>query len=274
MHVDRELDTETSIRSVKEARAGRDGVVENCIYFLKVLEWARLIAGHVRQNSHCIEEHLSKLKSLGETTPRLSEWKNWRKSPAFTAREKAAFRLGEAISEHEAEHNRHQILEAAQRYFSMEEIIQLVLAVTAVNDWIDLHESPSRVMIVEDDPMDRELLLHQLKKAHLTENVFFIPDGEQAFEVIEKCDKLEEWKLIALFLDLRLPKLSGIELLRRIRQLPGKKDLPVIVMTASNDPADKAECERLDVMSYVNKPVSFSSFSKAVADIFHRAARG
>lgn len=172
-HGGQDMDTETSIRSVKESRAGRDGAGEDWTNFPRILEWARLIAGHVRQNFHCIEEHLSKLKSMGETTPRLGEWKSWRESPAFTAREKAALSLGEAISTHEAEHNRHQILEAAQRYFSMEEIVQLVLAVTAVNDWIDLHESPSRVMIVEDDPMDRELLLLQLKKARLTENVFF-----------------------------------------------------------------------------------------------------
>ena len=102
-------------------------------------------------------------------------------------------------------------------------------------------------------------------------NVIFVPDGIQALSVLEDYrDGRRDGELLALFLDLRLPGLSGLEFLRRLRAMKEMKHLPVIIMTSSNDPKDIEECRKLKVVSYVEKPVTFGSFSNAVANIFHQ----
>jgi CheY-like chemotaxis protein len=131
-------------------------------------------------------------------------------------------------------------------------------------------ETKVRVLVVEDNADDRELLLRQLRKSGMDSHVKFISNGQEALDFISRPGQtfLAE-ELIAIFLDLRLPSLSGLELLRRLRNQEHLQDLPVIVMTSSNDPNDLEECRRLKVTNYVSKPVTFTSFSKAVADVFH-----
>jgi CheY-like chemotaxis protein len=72
-----------------------------------------------------------------------------------------------------------------------------------------------------------------------------------------------------VFLDLQLPTLTGLQLLEAIRADDRIKDVPVIVMTSSNDPADLDRCRELGVFSFVQKPLTFASFAKAFADTFH-----
>jgi len=133
-----------------------------------------------------------------------------------------------------------------------------------------LGENPVRVIVIEDNADDCELLLRQLKKSGMDGHVKFIANGQEAFDFLTgpRASTLAE-ELIAIFLDLKLPSLNGLELLRRIRERNELQRLPVIVMTSSNDPKDIEECHRLKVINYVPKPISFSTFSKAVADIFH-----
>jgi len=127
-----------------------------------------------------------------------------------------------------------------------------------------------RVLVVEDDADDRELLLYQLRKSGLDEHVKFIASGKEALAfLMDNRGKAAARELIAIFLDLKLPSLGGIELLRRLRQHEEFTHTPVIVMTSSNDPKDLEECRRLKVAHYIPKPVTFTSFSKAVADTFH-----
>jgi CheY-like chemotaxis protein len=100
--------------------------------------------------------------------------------------------------------------------------------------------------------------------------VKFISDGQEALDFLTgaNAESLAE-ELIAILLDLRLPSLSGLDFLRRLRERGQLQAVPIIVMTSSNDPRDLEECRRLRVTNYVSKPVTFPSFSKAVADVFH-----
>ena len=136
-------------------------------------------------------------------------------------------------------------------------------------------ETTVRVLVVEDNADDRELLLRQLRKSGMDTHVKFISNGQEALDFLSRPgEAFLADELIAIFLDLRLPSLSGIELLRRLRRQEHLQDVPVIVMTSSNDPNDLEECRRLKVTNYVSKPVTFTSFSKAVADVFHLPRMG
>ena len=137
-----------------------------------------------------------------------------------------------------------------------------------------LRSSPAdnlvRVVVIEDNADDQELLLRQLRKSGMDTHVKFIANGQEALDFLINPNSASIGKeLIAVFLDLKLPSLNGLELLRRIRATDHLQNLPVIVMTSSNDPKDMEECRRLKVTSYVSKPVSFTTFSKSVADVFH-----
>jgi CheY-like chemotaxis protein len=133
-----------------------------------------------------------------------------------------------------------------------------------------MSENLVRVVVIEDNADDRELLLRQLRKSGMDSHVKFIANGQEALDFLTspQAPALGE-ELIAIFLDLKLPSLNGLELLRRLRASEKLQKLPVIVMTSSDDPKDMDECRRLNVISYVPKPVSFTTFSKAVADVFH-----
>ena len=107
-----------------------------------------------------------------------------------------------------------------------------------------------------------------LKNAHLDSHVEVVRDGKAALDRLTHSEaKIEE--LVALFLDLNIPTINGLRLLGMIRENGDLKHLPVIVMTSSNSPDDLKECKRLNVLSYVPKPISLSNFTKAIADILH-----
>jgi CheY-like chemotaxis protein len=126
-----------------------------------------------------------------------------------------------------------------------------------------------RVLVIEDNADDRELLLRQLRKAGMDSHVKFISDGKEAFDFLTGPSGPAPDSLVAILLDLKLPSMSGLELLRSLRAREDFHAVPVTVMTSSNDPNDLEECRRLKVSNYVSKPVTFTSFSKAVADVFH-----
>ncbi|MEI9999596.1 MAG: response regulator [Verrucomicrobiota bacterium] len=125
-----------------------------------------------------------------------------------------------------------------------------------------------RILIVEDNADDGELLMRQLKKARLGDHVKVIRDGSQAIQFLTDATS-GAGHLIAMFLDLQLPSLDGLSVLEQVRAHESICRLPVIVMTSSNSQEDLHRCRVLGVSSYVQKPVTFSAFTKAVADTFH-----
>jgi CheY-like chemotaxis protein len=130
---------------------------------------------------------------------------------------------------------------------------------------------PVRVVVVEDNPNDQELLQRQLHKTALGNHVRFFSDPRKALSLLREPGSapLREG-LVAMFLDVNLPYMSGIELLRRVREIEGLTDLPVIVMTTNARPDTLAACKELNVAYVAEKPVTVTQFSKVLADLFYQ----
>ena len=127
------------------------------------------------------------------------------------------------------------------------------------------------VLLVEDNPSDAELALRALKKNKLTNHVRWLQDGAAAIDYLFgegewKGRELEPRPRVIL-LDLKLPKVDGIEVLRRVKSDDRTRSIPVVVMTSSREERDIVDSYRLGVNSYVVKPVDFDQFSKAVGEL-------
>lgn len=116
------------------------------------------------------------------------------------------------------------------------------------------------LLLVEDNPKDVELTLHVFKKNNLANPIFVARDGAEAVEAIFGLDGTTVRRPRLILLDLKLPKLSGIEILRRIRGDARTRTIPVVVMTSSTQESDIQECYALGVNSYLQKPVDFNEF--------------
>jgi CheY-like chemotaxis protein len=134
---------------------------------------------------------------------------------------------------------------------------------------MDDQKEASRILIIEDNPDDSFFLTRQLNRARLDDHITVIADGQEALDFVQKNSSGENpLSFVAIFLDLRLPSLDGVPLLRELRAMPQLRDIPVIVMTSSNEESDLEECRKLEVKAYVTKPVSLTEFIKAVAHVF------
>jgi two-component system response regulator len=127
------------------------------------------------------------------------------------------------------------------------------------------------ILIVEDTPQDLELALRALKKANLTNHIQVVRDGAEALEFIfgegvHLGRKLEDGPRVIL-LDLKLPKVDGLEVLKRIKSDPRTKMIPVVVLTSSKEQKDVVESYKLGVNSYIVKPVNFERFAAAVQEL-------
>jgi two-component system response regulator len=125
----------------------------------------------------------------------------------------------------------------------------------------------TNILVVEDDVNDSFMLIRQIEKAQIDDHVSVIGNGREALDFLQKAERLP----LAVFLDLKLPGLNGLEVLEKVRQEPKLKDLPVIVMTGSMNPQDEDECTRLGVTAYLQKPISLSTFIKTVSHLFPEA---
>jgi len=127
------------------------------------------------------------------------------------------------------------------------------------------------ILLVEDSPDDLEMALRALRKAHLANHIHVARDGAEALDFIFGTGphvgrKVENGPKVIL-LDLKLPKVDGLEVLRRVKADPRTKKIPVVVLTSSKEQPDVAECYNLGVNSYIVKPVNFERFAAAVAEL-------
>jgi len=127
------------------------------------------------------------------------------------------------------------------------------------------------ILIVEDTPEDLELALRALKKAHLANHIQIARDGAEALdfvfgEGVYTGRQLEDGPKVIL-LDLKLPKIDGLEVLKRIKGDPRTSGIPVVVLTSSKEQKDVLESYKLGVNSYIVKPVNFERFVAAVQEL-------
>lgn len=130
---------------------------------------------------------------------------------------------------------------------------------------------PVEILLVEDNPQDLELTLRALKKANLANRIQVARDGAEALEFIF-CEGPHASRRIddtpkVIFLDLKLPKVDGLEVLQRVKSDPRTKHIPVTILTSSKEQRDIVESYQLGVNSYIVKPVNFEGFSTAVQNL-------
>jgi CheY-like chemotaxis protein len=134
-----------------------------------------------------------------------------------------------------------------------------------------MNEKPVEILLVEDNPSDLELTQRALRKANLTNNIHVARDGAEALEFLF-CEgayahrKLEDGPKVIL-LDLKLPKVDGLEVLKQVKSDPRTKAIPVVILTSSKEQRDVVDSYQLGVNSYIVKPVNFEGFANAVQEI-------
>jgi CheY-like chemotaxis protein len=124
------------------------------------------------------------------------------------------------------------------------------------------------ILLVEDNPQDLQLTQRALRKANLTNHIHIARDGVEALEFLfcegaHAARKTEDHPKVIL-LDLKLPKMDGLEVLKRIKADPRTRAIPVVVLTSSKEQSDVVESYHLGVNSYIVKPVNFERFAEAV----------
>jgi two-component system response regulator len=121
----------------------------------------------------------------------------------------------------------------------------------------------AEILLVEDNPNDVELILHVFQWCNLSDRVHVAWDGEEALRYIFEKDQRPR----VILLDLKLPKVDGIEVLRRLKSDQSTKTIPIVVLTSSSEERDIVESYNLGVNSYIVKPVNFDQFATVIRDL-------
>lgn len=127
------------------------------------------------------------------------------------------------------------------------------------------------ILLVEDNPEDKELTMRALQKRNLVNRLHHVEDGAAALDFLfgrgQFAGRDVNTRPKVVLLDLKLPKVDGLEVLHAMREDPRTRDVPVVVITSSREDRDLAEAYRLGANSYVVKPVDFNQFSEAVGQL-------
>ena len=134
-----------------------------------------------------------------------------------------------------------------------------------------MNSTPVEILLIEDNPSDIKLTLKALQKHSLANKVTVLKDGAAALDFLfaQGIYSDRNFKEVpkVIFLDLKLPLVDGIEVLRKIKSEENTKKIPVVVLTSSKESRDIEECYKLGVNSYVVKPLDFEKFLEAVSNI-------
>jgi len=128
--------------------------------------------------------------------------------------------------------------------------------------------TPVDILLVEDNPDDADLTLRALRNASPTARVEHVEDGAKAIDFLFGNGSAGRAPRFIL-LDLKLPKVDGLEVLRRIKRDPRTRRIPVVMLTSSSEERDVAESYEIGVSSYIVKPVNFDEYLALVADVVH-----
>jgi two-component system response regulator len=134
-----------------------------------------------------------------------------------------------------------------------------------------MNDTVIEMLLVEDNPHDAELAMRALKEHHLSNKIHWVKDGAAALDFVfatgAYADRDIHQPPKIILLDLRLPKVDGMEVLKKIKTDERTKFIPVVVLTSSKEDRDIIESYQLGVNSYVSKPVEFEGFIKSVSEL-------
>jgi CheY-like chemotaxis protein len=127
------------------------------------------------------------------------------------------------------------------------------------------------ILLVEDDPADAELIVHALRREHLANRIQLVHDGEEALDFVfcrgAYSDRSFEDPPRVVLLDLKLPKVNGLEVLEQVKADPRTKTIPVVILTSSKEEADRMNGYMMGANSYIQKPVDFEKFRNTVKQL-------
>lgn len=129
----------------------------------------------------------------------------------------------------------------------------------------------AELLLVEDNPFDAELTLNALKNKNLANELHHVTDGEQALDFVYArgafAHRSESCYPNLILLDLKMPKVNGLQVLEKLKSDPKTRSIPIVVLTSSNEDPDVEKCYQLGVNSYIVKPVGFENFVTAVGEV-------
>src|SRR5882757_5291791 len=139
------------------------------------------------------------------------------------------------------------------------------------NKTINMEQYQVEILLIEDNPHEAELTILSLKKHHLANKLMHIDDGAEALDFLFSRGKYADNKQMPhpklILLDLKLPKVDGLEILRQVKTDERTRIIPVVVLTSSKEEKDIVESYKLGVNSYIVKPVNFDTFAQAIAEL-------
>jgi len=136
----------------------------------------------------------------------------------------------------------------------------------------EIMKEPDSILIAEDDPGHTALIRRNLKRCGIEKNVIYFSDGQEALDFLFQNGpgpKREKDKRYLLILDIRMPKVDGVEVLRQIKEDDHLKKLPVIILTTTDDPREIDSCYRLGCSNYIHKPINYEQFSQTIQSLGH-----